>query len=103
MVPSPVFNRLVPIPIFQKFLVIIGMVLSGSVLVLTFWPAVRDDDKKVAYGVAAAILLFHGLLALGFLLYFFHYQAIPVDPSTVTSAAPPTTTTTTTTTTTVKS
>jgi len=93
---------LVPIPIFQKFLVIIGMVLSGSVLVLTFWPAVRDDDKKVAYGVAAAILLFHGLLALGFLLYFFHYQAIPVDPSTVTSSAAPTTTTTTTTTTTVK-
>ena len=25
----------------------LGMFLSGSVLVLVFWPAVRDDDKKV--------------------------------------------------------
>ena len=26
---------------------IIGTVLSGGVLVLTFWPAVREEDKKV--------------------------------------------------------
>ena len=34
---------------FQWLLVIIGTVLSGGVLVLTFWPALRDDDKRVLH------------------------------------------------------
>jgi hypothetical protein len=32
----------------QWLLVLLGMGLSGAVLVITFWPAVRDDNKKVS-------------------------------------------------------
>ena len=32
---------------FQWLLVIIGASLSGGVLLFTFWPAVREDEKKV--------------------------------------------------------
>ncbi|CAH1775481.1 unnamed protein product, partial [Owenia fusiformis] len=60
----------------QWLLVVLGMVLSGSVLIFTFWPAVREDDKKVAYSTMGFILLFHGLLAVGFVLYFFHVPAV---------------------------
>ncbi|KAK3749013.1 hypothetical protein QZH41_008687 [Actinostola sp. cb2023] len=37
----------IPIDWLRWIFVIIGMTLSGSVLLLTFWPAVEDDDKKV--------------------------------------------------------
>ena len=79
--------RLIPSATFQTLLLMIGMILSGSVLVLTFWPTVRDDDKKVAIAVSAAIILFHGLLALGFLLYFFKYPSLPeIVPSSIAPA-----------------
>jgi len=77
---------LVPVGWLQALLVIMGMVMSGSVLVLTFWPTIREDDKKVAFAFAAAIFLFHGLLALGFLLYFFvPVQEIPMGPTSTVS------------------
>jgi len=74
---------LIPSPAFRWLLVIAGTILSGSVLVLTFWPAVKDDDKKVAFSVVGAILLFHGLLALGFMLYFY-VKVPPAVPGTIT-------------------
>lgn len=77
---------LIPNQIFQTILVIIGMILSGSVLVMTFWPTVKDDDKRVAVAIMAGILIFHGLLALGFLLYFFHSPTVST-PSVIPTAA----------------
>jgi len=62
----------VPVEWVRWLLVMLGMALSGTVLLLTFWPAVEDDDKKVAGIVLAVIFLLHGLLAVGFKLYFFH-------------------------------
>ncbi len=32
---------------FQWVLVIVGTLLSGGVLVLTFWPALKEDNLKV--------------------------------------------------------
>ncbi|KAL3869601.1 hypothetical protein ACJMK2_042268, partial [Sinanodonta woodiana] len=63
-------------------LVVVAAVLSGLVLVQTFWPAVSEDNRKVAIAVVALIFIFHALLAAGFLLYFFH------SPAPVTTAAP---------------
>ena len=37
-----------PLEWLRWLLVMIGMALSGTVLLLTFWPAVEDDDKKVS-------------------------------------------------------
>jgi len=77
---------LIPSATFQNLLLLVGMILSGSVLVLTFWPTVRDDDKKVAMAVSAAIILAHGLLAAGFLFYFFKYPSFPTILPTSTEA-----------------
>uniref|UniRef100_A0A2L2Y0S3 Protein YIPF n=1 Tax=Parasteatoda tepidariorum TaxID=114398 RepID=A0A2L2Y0S3_PARTP len=77
----------------QWILVIIGAVLSGSVLLQTFWPIFRDENKKIAAVVLCLILLFHTLLAVGFVTYFFqapkesvHLRAVPnADTTTITS------------------
>jgi len=68
----------------QWLLVLLGMGLSGAVLVITFWPAIRDDNKQFAILTVVLILLFHGLLAIGFVLYFFH---VPADISDIIPAA----------------
>lgn len=74
----------------QWLLVILGAVLSGGVLLLTFWPAVKEDTKNVAIAVMALIFIFHLLLAAGFVMYFFHVpprtSPIPIVP--VTTHAP---------------
>ncbi|XP_029212366.2 protein YIPF1-like [Acropora muricata] len=62
----------VPIEWLRWLLVMLGMCLSGTVLLLTFWPAVEDDDKKFSGLILAIIFLLHGLLAVGFKVYFFH-------------------------------
>ncbi|ESO92927.1 hypothetical protein LOTGIDRAFT_227472, partial [Lottia gigantea] len=54
----------------QWILVIIGAVLSGSVLIITFWPAVKDDTKHVALTILAVIFIFHAALAIGFVVSF---------------------------------
>lgn len=76
----------VPLEWLRWLLVMIAMILSGAVLLLTFWPAVEDDDKKVAGILLAVIFLLHGLLAVGFKLYFFHAPPEPAPQVTPTSA-----------------
>ncbi|XP_027049148.1 protein YIPF1-like [Pocillopora damicornis] len=76
----------VPLEWLRWLLVMIAMILSGAVLLLTFWPAVEDDDKKVAGILLAVIFLLHGLLAVGFKLYFFHAPPEPAPQVTPTQA-----------------
>ena len=42
--------------------------MSGGVLMLTFWPAVKDDTKRVAIAAIGLIFLCHLLLASGFVV-----------------------------------
>lgn len=71
----------VPVSIFwviqiawlQWLLVAVGAALSGSVLLMTAWPAVAVDKR---YIILAAILGLHLLLAAGFMLYFFHVPPV---------------------------
>ena len=58
----------VPYEWFKWTLVIVGALLSGGVLVLTFWSAVKDDTKRVAVIVISLIFLCHLLLASGFVV-----------------------------------
>ncbi|XP_028987745.1 protein YIPF1 [Betta splendens] len=51
--------------------IVVALCLSGSVLVLTFWPAVKDDHPKVIIAIMAAILVLNSLLAVGCKAYFF--------------------------------
>ncbi|CAH3171838.1 unnamed protein product [Porites lobata] len=85
----------VPLEWLRWLLVMLGMALSGTVLLLTFWPAVEDDDKKVAGILLALIFLLHGLLAVGFKVYFFHAppeKALQINPTannvTISTAKP---------------
>lgn len=61
----------IPFYWLQWLLIVVAMVISGSVLVLTFWPAVRDDTKLMAFATMAVIVSLHALLAVGCKLYFF--------------------------------
>ncbi|XP_051980920.1 protein YIPF1-like [Xyrauchen texanus] len=61
----------IPFNWLQWLLIVVAMVISGSVLVITFWPTVRDDTKLTAFATMAIIVLLHALLAVGCKLYFF--------------------------------
>ncbi|XP_056609867.1 protein YIPF2 isoform X2 [Triplophysa dalaica] len=63
-------------------LIVVAMVISGSVLVITFWPTVRDDTKLTAFATMAVIVSLHALLAIGFKMYFFQLP-------TYTGSSPP--------------
>lgn len=51
--------------ILRWVLMSLAMSLSGAVLMLTFWPAVREDNRKVAISTLVAIMVLHVLLAVG--------------------------------------
>ena len=51
---------------------LLGAGLSGFVLFTPIWPAVRHQASKSAVFIMAIIVTLHLLLAVGFMLYFFH-------------------------------
>jgi len=63
---------LIQVSWWQWICVLVGAGLSGSVLFLPIWPAVRDQAAKSAVLVMGVVLALHLLLACGFMLYFFH-------------------------------
>jgi hypothetical protein len=67
----------------QWLLVAVGAALSGSVLLMTAWPAVQGDKRCI---ILAVILGLHILLAAGFMLYFFHVP--PMTDISATSILP---------------
>ncbi|KAL0993226.1 hypothetical protein UPYG_G00104900 [Umbra pygmaea] len=69
---------ILPFEWLQWLLIVVAMVISGSVLVLTFWPVVRDDTKLTAFSTVATILVLHALLAIGCKMYFFQTATFTV-------------------------
>lgn len=51
--------------------IVVALCLSGSVLVMTFWPAVRDDHPRVIVAIMSGIVMLNVLLAIGCKTYFF--------------------------------
>ncbi|XP_013880919.1 protein YIPF2 [Austrofundulus limnaeus] len=78
---------IIPLEWLQWALIVVAMVISGSVLVLTFWPVVRDDSKVMAVGTVMTILVLHALLAIGCKLYFFQ-TPVQTPSSPLTPTAP---------------
>lgn len=56
---------IIPNEAVRWFSIVVALCLSGSILVLTFWPAVRDDQPRVAIAIMTAIVALHILLAFG--------------------------------------
>ncbi|XP_003216836.1 protein YIPF2 [Anolis carolinensis] len=71
---------LIPVPWLQWLLIVFAMGLSGSVLVLTFWPVIRADTKPAAFAILAIIISLHVLLAIGCKLYFFQKPNTTISP-----------------------
>jgi hypothetical protein len=63
---------LVQVSWWQWLCVLAGAGLSGAVLFLPLWPAVRHGAARSAPLVMAVVGGLHLLLACGFMLYFFH-------------------------------
>lgn len=60
----------------------IALGISGSVLSMTFWPAVREDNRRVALATIVTIVLLHMLLSVGCLAYFFDAPEMDHLPTT---------------------
>lgn len=72
--------------------IVVALCLSGSVLVLTFWPAIRDDKPRITTAIISTIVILHVLLAVGCKACFFStYEMDPSkyhnEPSTATSTS----------------
>ncbi|XP_062873131.1 protein YIPF1 isoform X2 [Trichomycterus rosablanca] len=70
----------VPSEVLRWSLIVLALCLSGSVLVLTFWPVIRDDRPRVAAVVLSALLALHVLLTVGCKVYFFStHKAVSLE------------------------
>ncbi|XP_053573859.1 protein YIPF2 [Bombina bombina] len=77
---------LVPYELFRWILILVAMSLSGSVLILTFWPHIRRDNKMVAIATVGSMVALHALLAVGCKMYFFEEsQKTKMLPATTTT------------------
>ncbi|XP_037332938.1 protein YIPF2 isoform X1 [Pungitius pungitius] len=72
---------IIPFEWLRWTLILVAMGISGSVLVLTFWPVVRGDTKLMSVATVVTIVVLHTLLAVGCKMYFFH-TAIHVPTTT---------------------
>ncbi|XP_049630918.1 protein YIPF1 [Suncus etruscus] len=77
---------IIPQKILRWILLTIALSVSGSALVMTFWPAVREDNRRIALATMLVIVLLHLLLSVGCLAYFFDAPEMDHLPPTV--AAP---------------
>lgn len=80
---------IIPYDWLRWLLILVAMVISGSVLVLTFWPVVRDDTKATAVSTVATIVVLHALLAIGCKMYFFQTEAHGPPPAPTSNITAP--------------
>lgn len=59
---------IIPQKAVRWILVVIALGISGSVLAMTFWPAVREDNRRIALATIVTIVLLHTLLSVGCLV-----------------------------------
>ncbi|XP_077635959.1 protein YIPF1 [Crocuta crocuta] len=77
---------IIPQKAVRWILVMVALGFSGSVLAMTFWPAVREDNRRIALATIVTIVLLHTLLSVGCLAYFF--DAPEMDHLPTATAAP---------------
>ncbi|KAM8844885.1 protein YIPF2 isoform 2-T2 [Spinachia spinachia] len=62
---------IIPFEWLRWTLILVAIGISGSVLVLTFWPVVRGDTKLMSVATVLTIVVLHTVLAVGCKMYFF--------------------------------
>jgi hypothetical protein len=63
---------MIPIHWLQWLLTILASLISGSVLIVTFWPTINSDQKRFNALSMLFVLLAHLLMAVCIMLVFFH-------------------------------
>jgi hypothetical protein len=63
----------------QWLLTIIASLISGSVLIVTFWPTINSNQKRFNALSMLIVLLAHVLMAICIMLVFFHISDKNID------------------------
>lgn len=66
----------IQISLLQWILVFSAALSTGVVLIIVLSPALQNSNKSIF--IISAILILHFLLAVGFMLKFFHMPVVPV-------------------------
>lgn len=77
---------IIPVNWLQWTTTCIASIISGSVLVVTFWPRVNSEHKRFNALSMLIVLLAHLLMAVCIMLVFFHVSDKNIDPSSTTPA-----------------
>lgn len=90
-IPISIF-WMIPLTWLQWLLTILGSLVSGSVLIVTFWPTINSEQKRLNTLSMLIILLAHLLMAICIMLVFFHISDKNIHFTTVSTVIPTTTT-----------
>ena len=77
---------IIPVNWLQWTSTFVASVISGSVLVVTFWPRVNTEHKRFNALSMLIVLLAHLLMAVCIMLVFFHVSDKNIDLSSTTPA-----------------
>ena len=83
---------IIPINWLQWTLTIVASLISGSVLIVTFWPSVNTEHRRFSALSILFVLIAHLLMAVCIMFVFFHIsdkniQPNPNDSNTTTTAS----------------
>ncbi|CAF1105814.1 unnamed protein product [Didymodactylos carnosus] len=65
----------------QWLLTIFGSLISSSVLIITFWPVISIDQKRLTLLSIVVVFLMHTCLAVTIMLVFFHVSDSNIKPN----------------------
>lgn len=77
---------IIPVNWLQWTSTFVASLISGSVLVVTFWPRVNAEHKRFNALSMLIVLLAHLLMAVCIMLVFFHVSDKNIDLSSTTPA-----------------
>jgi hypothetical protein len=76
---------IIPIHWLQWTLTIAASVVSGSVLVVTFWPTINSDHGRFSALSMVVVFLAHLIMAICIMLVFFHISDKNIIPKVETT------------------
>ena len=76
---------IIPVHWLQWTLTVVASLISGSVLIVTFWPSVNSDQKRFNALAILVVLLAHLLMAVCIMLVFFHISDKNIYPNSDTA------------------
>lgn len=72
---------IIPVGWIQWSLTIFASLVSGSVLIVTFWPSVNTENRRFGAISILVVLFAHLLMAICIMLVFFHVSDANINPN----------------------